>query len=163
VQGKGCHFPLLDENLRVPDNAPASTAGELPALIDPFIKADIQLLDYAVEDGKVVERFTKEQDSTKYLRANISIDLYHLNEGTLIRDRHELQVAIQHLAERIEELEEIRSRDGGLTDKQDAEYSGLINQIGELINSASRFSAFARACLSQNGNRGWNTEILLSV
>lgn len=36
VQGKGCYFPLVDETTRVPDNMPASTAGERPKLIDPW-------------------------------------------------------------------------------------------------------------------------------
>ncbi len=163
VQGKGCYFPLVLEDARVPDTQPAPTGKERPQLIDPCVKADVQLIDYAVEDGKVVERYKAAQNAAQHLRARISIELFHLNEGTLIRDRHELQVAIRHAANRIEELEAERESVGKLTEGQQEEYDRLINQIGETINSASRFSSFARACLRQNGDRGWNTELLMTA
>lgn len=163
VQGKGCYFPLIDENARVPDTAAAPTVGERPELIDPCIAADVQLLDYAVEDGKVVERFTTAQNQTRHRRAKTSIKLFHLNEGTLIRDRHDLYVAIRHSVRRIEELEAEREAHGTLNPKQEDEYDNLLNQIGDWINSAAPFSSFARACLKQNGDLGWNTYLLATT
>lgn len=163
IQGKGCYFPLIDEDARVTDAKPAPTDRERPQLIDPCVKADVGLLDYAVEDGKVVERFTLVQDMERHERAKVSIDLFHLNEGTLIRDRHELQVAIRHAANRIEDLETLRESAGPLSKKDQEEYDLFINQIGDLINSASRFSSFARACVRQGGDRGWNTELLITA
>ncbi len=160
VQGKGCYFPLVDENARIPDIAPASIAGEKPKLIDPCVASDIILLDYAVEDGKVVERFKAEEDAARFERAKVSVELFHLNEGTLIRDRHELFVAISHSVRRIEELENEREVSGHLTDKQTIEFDTLINEIADRINSSAPFSAFARSCLRQNGDLGWNSELL---
>jgi hypothetical protein len=139
VQGKGCYFPLLDEAARVPDNPPASTTTERPKLLDPCVASDVLLLDYAVED------------------------LFHLNEGTLIRDRHDLYVAIDHSVKRIEELEIQREATGTLTEKQSTEYDSLINQVADRINASAPFSAFSRACLRQNGDLGWNTELLAAV
>jgi hypothetical protein len=162
VQGKGCYFPLIDEAARVPDTTPASTAGEAPKLIDPCIASDVRLLDYAVEDGKVVERYGSE-DPIRFDRAKVSIELFHLNEGTLIRDRHDLYVAIDHSVKRIEELEAERAAAGLLSDKQDLEFDGLINQIADRINASAPFSAFARACLRQNGDLGWNSELLATA
>ena len=156
VQGKGSFFPLLDETKRVPDTTPASIGNEKPLLLDPCDGADVQLLDYAVEDGLVLP---KEGRPVQRQRAERSIELYHLNEGTLIRDRHELYVAIKYLVGQVERLlteEDLRQ----LTPKEEEEYDDLINQIADQINSASRFSTFARACLRQLGDRGWNTELL---
>jgi NAD dependent epimerase/dehydratase family enzyme len=97
------------------------------------------------------------------LRASVSIELFHLNEGTLIRDRRDLHVAIRHSANRIEELEAEREATGALTRKQQEEYDRLINLIGERINASAPFSSFARASLKQSGDRGWNTELLMTV
>jgi len=163
VQGKGCYFPLVDEAARVPDDIPASTTAERPKLVDPCVASDVLLLDYAVEDGKVVERHKVEQDAIRFERANVSIDLFHLNEGTLIRDRHDLYVAINHAVKRIEELELERESIGSLTDQQSVEFDLLINQVADRINASAPFSAFSRACLRQNGDLGWNTELLAAV
>lgn len=142
---------------------PASTAGERPQLIDPCVASDVRLLDYAIEDGKVVERYAAEQDATRFDRAKVSIELFHLNEGTLIRDRHDLYVAIDHSVKRIEELETELEVSGVLSDKQALEFDALINQIADRINASAPFSAFARACLRQNGDLGWNTELLATA
>lgn len=163
VQGKGCYFPLIDETTRIPDAAPASVAEERPKLIDPCVATDILLLDYAVEDGKVVERFKAEEDTTRFERAKVSVELFHLNEGTLIRDCHELFVAINHAVKRIEELESERQVSGELTHRQSIEFDALINQVADRINASAPFSAFARACLWQNGDLGWNSELLAAA
>lgn len=163
VQGKGCYFPLVDENTRVPDTNPASVSGERPQLIDPCVKSDVYLLDYAVEDGKIIERFSNLKDEHRHQRARISIELFHLNEGTLIRDRHDLYVAISHSASRIEEIERDLEINGVLTEKQQEEYDGLIDQIGNWINTSAPFAAFARASVQQGGDRGWNTQLLMSA
>ena len=163
IQGKGCYFPLVDEQARVPDTKPAPVNGERPQLIDPSVKADVQLLDYAVEDGKIVERIMASKDELRHHRAKVSIELFHLNEGTLIRDRHDLYVAISHSAKRIEELEADILMAGVLTAKQQDEYDRLIDQIGNWINASAPFSAFARASLQQGGDRGWNTQLLTSA
>ncbi|WP_156398872.1 hypothetical protein [Methylobacterium sp. Leaf469] len=162
VQGKGCRFPLIDEKARVPDVASASIAGESPKLIDPCIASDVLLLDYAVEDGLVVERHKKTENEKKFERAKVSIDLFHLNEGNLILDRHALYVAIDHWARQIEDLEKQRASDNW-TVKQEADYEELINRVGDHINAAAPFSAFTRACLKQKGDLGWNTQLLTTA
>ncbi|MBF0890406.1 hypothetical protein HKD28_03060 [Gluconobacter sp. LMG 1744] len=163
VQGKGCYFPLVDEAARVPDDTCASTTAERPKLVDPCVASDVLLLDYAVGDGKVVERHKVEQDAIRFERANVSIDLFHLNEGTLIRDRHDLYVSIEHAVKRIEKLEHERESIGRLTDQQSAEFDSLINEVADRINASAPFSAFSRACLRQKGDLGWNTELLTTV
>jgi uncharacterized protein (TIGR02646 family) len=161
VFGKGCHFPLLDENARVPDANPADVTPEKPKLIDPCVMADVRLLDYAVEFGKVVERYDRVSDAVRHDRAKISIELYHLNEGTLIRDRKDLQVAVTFISRQIESL--CRQREaGGLSAEQESEYDRLINQVSGYINATSRYSAFARACLLQQADLGCNKVLLVA-
>lgn len=64
---------------------------------------------------------------------------------------------------RIEELETEREAAGALSEKQALEFDGIINQIADRINASAPFSAFARACLRQNGDLGWNTELLATA
>ncbi len=83
------------------------------------------------------------------------------NEETLIRDRHDLHV-IRHAADQDREL---KPNAGGAVcscEKQQDDHDGLINLIGDRINASAPFSSFARACLRQQGNRGWNTELLMT-
>ncbi len=162
VCGKGCYFPLLDESTRVPDTEPHPINREKPKLLDPCIGADVQLLSYSVESGKIVERYRKDEHSTKHERARISIELYHLNDGTLIRDRRNLQVAIAFLGERVEQLSNLQ-RMGTISESQEAEYDSLLSQIASKISTSAPFCTFSRACLQQLGSLGWNDELLKSV
>ena len=162
VQGKGCYFPLQDESARVPDVVAASVAGERPTLIDPFNAADVKLLDYAVEHGKVIPRPSKLTNPAKWFRADQSIYLYHLNEGTLIQSRAEIYSSLVHLANIIDPL--FAKEDAGiLTDSEDANLTKALAQVGEVINSGASFSSFARACLLQMGDLGWNTELMVAA
>jgi len=163
VQGKGCYFPLINEDERVPDAVICATSRERPTLIDPCKKSDVSLLNYDVENGKVVEAVQLGENPEKFMRANTSIDLYHLNEGTLIRDRMELYVAITHFVDEVERLTKKMETVGTLCEDDERAYDAAIDQLGNFINSASPFSAFARACLRQRGDLGWNTELLVSA
>lgn len=161
VSGKGCYFPLREESTRA-SHAAADISGEEPRLLDPCIKSDVELLGYTVETGKIVEGPLQNDEPEDWLRANRSIDLYHLNEGSLILDRYELNVAIQHKFDEIEQLESDR-KNGEFDDRKKKRYKTLIDELGEIINSSSRYCTFARNSLSQRGDRGWNTKLLLST
>lgn len=111
----------------------------------------------------MVERYKVGENAVGHERAKVSIDLFHLNEGTLIRDRFNLFVAIGHWVRQIEDLEQERAQAGTLNPKQAHDYDELINRVAEHINGAAPFSRFARACLRQNGDLGWNTELLMAA
>lgn len=160
VDGKGTHFPLCDESKRVSDNPPSSIRNEKPLLLDPFDAADVMLLDYAVESGKAVEKYKESEHKVKYLRAKKSIELYHLNEGTLITQRSERGVALKTKADRIEELFSREENGEQLSDKESEELSQLQNEVANYVNATAEYSAFFRALLKQLGNRGWNDELL---
>ncbi|MBP0609742.1 MULTISPECIES: hypothetical protein [Burkholderia] len=160
VQGKGCYFPLLDEKARVPDVAPADISREEPELIDPCRAADVWLLSYAVEAGKIVSKYTVETNKRNHQRAECSIVLFHLNEGSLIRDRKDIQVALKNLSDRADKLFTRQAENGDLSDEDQQELSSCVELITQKITSSAPFSAFARACIYQLGDRGWNTELL---
>jgi uncharacterized protein (TIGR02646 family) len=164
VQGKGSFFPLLDETNRVPDDSlpPRDTRHERPVLIDPCNGADVMLLDYSIERGKVSERFTVDQNEIRFKRAKASIEFYHLNEGTLIKKRKGLQVRIERLAQRIDDLAQ-RQESTGLSAEQEREYGEVFHELSSLIGASAEFSAFARACINQRGNRGWTEALLISA
>lgn len=156
--GKSTFFPLLDESQRA--TAPGSLNGESPLLLDPFVATDVKLLDYSGADGKVVEKFTQAQDPVKYRRAHDSIDLYHLNEGSLIARRVELSAMLKEKGDKVEELFSKQDQGQALTPTEERELETLQNEIAGYINATSEFSAFCRACIQQRGNRGWNDELL---
>lgn len=160
VEGKGTYFPLVDEGKRVADTAPVSTNGEKPILLDPFEASDVLLLDYAVESGKVVEKFDKLAHETKHLRAKRSIEFYHLNDGTLITQRAERGVALRKMAQRIEDLFGRKEKGEQLTQEEDDELETLQNDVANYINSTAEYSMFFRSLLRQLGNRGWNDALL---
>lgn len=157
VQGKGSFFPLEDESKRAVE-ASSPLTQETPILLDPTIAADVMLLAYAVEDGKVVEASSTPTD-IRFRRARASIGLFHLNEGTLIRDRAELCVAINNRYNRIEELITKRDTDG-ISPEEESDLTRNIQELSDMITASARFSAFCRACLLQKGDRGWNTVLL---
>jgi hypothetical protein len=160
VDGKGTQFPLCDESKRVSDDLTASMRNEKPLLLDPFEAGDIMLLDYEVESGKAVEKYGEKENGLKHLRAKKSIELYHLNEGTIITQRAERGVALTAKAERIEELFSGEEAGEQLSDKEAEELNKLQNEVAGYVNATAEYSAFFRALLKQRGNRGWNEELL---
>lgn len=160
VEGKGTHFPLVDEARRVADDAPVSTKREKPMLLDPFEASDVLLLDYEVESGKAVEKYSEEQHEVKHRRAAKSIELYHLNEGTLIAQRAERGVVLKGKAARIEELFSRAENGDALSEEESEELESLQNEVASYVNATAEYSAFFRALLRQLGSRGWNDELL---
>ncbi len=160
IAGKGTHFPLVDEKMRVPDKGEASIRGEKPLLLDPFEATDVILLDYAIEAGKVVERYNEGKNPIKYLRAKKSIELYHLNEGTLITQRAERAVVLKKKAEDIEKLWSRAEAGEILSSGEEANLETLQNEVAGYINATAEYSAFFRSCLRQLGSRGWNDVLL---
>jgi hypothetical protein len=162
VEGKGIHFPLVDETKRVADETPTTIKDEKPLLLDPFEASDVLLLDYEVVSGKVVEKFSEEEHETKYRRAKKSIELYHLNEGTLLTQRAERGVAVGNMAKRIEVLFGRKENGEQLTQAEEEELENLQNDVANYICYSAEYSMFFRSLLRQLGSRGWN-DALLSV
>lgn len=87
--GKADHFPLCDETMRA--NTPTcDLENEQPILLDPLKATDVQLLQFK-PDGEAMARFSKDKHERKFMRADQSIRLYHLNHTDFIRCRIELR------------------------------------------------------------------------
>lgn len=128
--GKGCYFPLKDEESR------ARVAGaenqEEPVLLDPTVAKDCLLLCFDEDSGKPIPRFSKEADEWLHRRAAESIKYYHLDEGTWNADRADLMKDVNILCQRIEEA--------ARTDQ-----NTYVELLGELINYVSPYAEFSRA------------------
>ena len=161
IMGKGTYFPLEDPTKRASDQDPAKLAEERPLLIDPIILSDVCLLDYATASGKVLPRHKKEGSPNKNLRAEISIGLYHLNDGHLIKERFNIYASIEDKSKKIEKRLQ-KQEENTITPEEENELNDLINDISKLINTSASYSSFARKCLMENGDRGWNTELLMA-
>lgn len=116
VVGKGTYFPLRDESKRAVDKV--TEANEEPVLLDPTVPQDCRLLSFELSSGRPTPSVKKEDDEWRFLRADLSIDFYHLDEGTWNVARKDLidemvvlcdaliaaKTAIPHDAEVYEEL-----------------------------------------------------------
>jgi hypothetical protein len=86
--GKGSTFPLLKGGRRAcnPDD---DLADERHALLDPIDPHDAELIGFT-DDGSAVPEADRDLEVDEHERAEISIALYHLNHGRLLKRRAEL-------------------------------------------------------------------------
>lgn len=90
--GKGDRFPLVDETTRV--YVPGPLGGERPALLDPCAYGDWKLLGCQKENGKPCAASDHPEHK---IRADISIDVYHLHHEPTCKQRH--SAAVQMLSD----------------------------------------------------------------
>ena len=159
IRGKGTYFPLEDGRKRTSTFPPDKTGNEKPLLIDPTVPSDIELLSCATAFGKITPKFKEKQNKPKFLRAKISIELYHLNDGHLIRERFDIYSAIDSKSTRLDELI-TKEDDGGLLPDEESEKVSLWKELSDVVNSGSSYSFFAKKCLMEKWDRGWNMELL---
>ena len=89
VGGKADRFPLVDENRRVYRVGPIDQ--EEPILLDPCEYNDWQLLGCRKEDGHPCSATT---DAVEKLRAEESIEIYHLHHEPTCKRRHASAVSL---------------------------------------------------------------------
>ncbi len=140
MAGKGCYFPLRDEETRAKDRA--TEAREEPVLLDPVIAGDCRLLCFDSSSGAPVPRFTEEQDEWLYRRALDSIGYYHLHEGTWNYKRLELMFAVGILCDRI--LEAAANEEWGLFDE-------LVDELDPYLGHFAEFSSAATQAVLEKG------------
>ena len=97
VGGKGDRFPIRDEHHRARTEADPIAAEE-PDLLDPLDPNDPSLLFFE-NDGRVVPFIANIDDSRRFHRAEVSIQIYHLNHSKTKRARkwifNEIQLLIR--------------------------------------------------------------------
>ena len=89
VGGKQDHFPLADESRRCLEEHD-DVSREQPMLLDPTSQVDPTLLWFE-PDGRAVPRYDEACSQIFRARAEISIQLFHLNEVMVTSRRREVQ------------------------------------------------------------------------
>lgn len=87
--GKADRFPLIDEATRV--YTIGSVEGESPKLLDPCDLDDCELLGCRQENG---EPCPAGEEAIDKLRAEVSIEIYHLDRDSTCRQRHKIVVTL---------------------------------------------------------------------
>jgi hypothetical protein len=129
--GKGCYFPLRDEDRRA--QSAEQEPREDPVLLDPTIPQDCALLCFDDNSGKPIPRYRKEDDEWRHRRASESINYYHLDEGTWNGQRADLMRAVSILCERVL---------AAAAEDRD-EYDVLVGELVKCIGTHAEFSAAA--------------------
>ncbi len=153
--GKHDNFPLFNpEDRATPDHPDCSR--EQPLLLDPTIPEDPGLLWYE-PDGRAVPRYSKSKSERRYLRAEKSIELYHLNYRKTEEDRKKLYNKIRRL---ISEGDKLFPQADSDTVASSALSNVVIAPLLEFIKPTSDFSAAARAFLVGFKDRPWVEGVL---
>jgi hypothetical protein len=140
--GKGEEFPIWDESQRAwcPED---DCRNEQPLLIDPCDPADVALITFA-ENGEATERHSESAKPRLYKKAQLSIELYHLNHSDFVKARIEIR---DKLRQPIEDAQWYYQKlDTADVQTQNA-YKRAIQQLREACNERAPFSSFAVAML----------------
>jgi hypothetical protein len=134
---------------------------ESPLLLDPLVEGDPRLL-YFEDDGRVVPTFLQTPDVLASTRAEVSIELYHLNHALITRARKRLHDKVAIL---------VREGDACFSDGVEDERvrharHSVIERIYEVISSREQYSAASKAYLSrfkETSTRPWLEAVLGEV
>lgn len=140
--GKADHFPLVDEQFRA--NTPScDLESEQPVLLDPTKATDAQLIFFK-QDGEAIPRYSEDQHARKFLRADTSIMLYHLNHTDFVRARLELRDAIEEdVAAAKRYFNKLESGDAD----NDLAYEQAIRRLRQMQSKNAPYSSFCVAYL----------------
>lgn len=127
TEGKSCFFPLVSGSPHLTENGKEI---ELPMLLDPCKKEDVNLLTFHDSEAAPMSK-----DCIEAERATVSIELYHLNHKGFIRGRI-------HVLEGIKQL--IKSYDSKKLTEE-----GLIENLNGLIGYDKPYSATAIAYIKK--------------
>jgi uncharacterized protein (TIGR02646 family) len=134
--GKADHFPLIDPDKRAWTRSDP-LEDEEPELLDPCDALDPRRLTFKV-DGTA--SFGSPDDER---RARSSIEIYHLDEPRLTRERKAIAIAIDRKASRIKEL----VAKSQLTSEETKLLKEMIIDIVQMSEGSKRFCTAARCYL----------------
>ncbi len=140
VGGKADHFPLIDEAARAWTPA-CDCDEEQPLLLDPCKVSDVALITFK-DDGEAMPRFDEADKPRAYQRADISIELYNINNSTFVRARIELGEKINNLLKDAGRFF-IKLESGDAAHAHG--YERAIAQLLELTDERAQYSGFCKA------------------
>jgi len=139
--GKQCRFPLSCVSDRASKRAHSCDI-EVPCLLDPFVRTDAKLLTFLTNGKPVPASLDKSKDHD---RASVSIEVYHLDEKKINKDRQRLYQKIRRLVESISQNED----------------ENLKAELLSLAKSNAEYSSSARIYIRQyKPNHAWIEELL---
>jgi uncharacterized protein (TIGR02646 family) len=160
--GKWDHFPIKSGSVRAYQEDDNCDDEEI-LLLDPIDPHDWKLLTFR-PDGKPIP--AKASDTWEYIRAEVSIRLYHLDRKEFVDDRRSLAGKVQRL---VQYMETLRPK---ITDPRMRKlYKDQEKELLRVIDRDSEYSAaalaYARAEIykMERGHqvkREWIEEILIS-
>lgn len=142
VLGKHDHFPLVQEAFRIYSEFD-DCALEQPMLLDPTRRMDPKLLWFE-PDGRAVPRYDRDSDPVFHERAQISIQLLHLNEFRIRTQRREVHGDLLHI------VRSVHSHLAGMAQRNQIGQFALddpFRLIFKAIDSRAAHSSAARAML----------------
>jgi hypothetical protein len=138
--GKWDHFPLCQGSVRARLESDDFELEE-PELLDPIDPDDWKLLTFR-QDGYPTP--AKQPGTSEYQRAEISIEVYHLQCNELVNERRALAGEIQRL---VQDMERLRPRisDGAMRVLYKNKQKDLLRKISVEAEYSAAALAFARA------------------
>lgn len=133
--GKGNYFPIADENTRA--RIPGDERREIPMLLDPCVKKDVELLDFddAGNPCPIVLASIFDQE-----RVNISIRLYHLDHSELVEERKSLAL---NLEDAISDADYYFRKFASGEKEALGRFQAKLERIKSAMNVRTEFSLFA--------------------
>lgn len=141
--GKGAFFPL--RHGCIPATCQDNLDDEVFYLLDPINSNDSNLLFFN-DEGKAIPSVLEEDEPWNYQRAKVTIDIYHLNH-TPLKDAR--QVVWNLCQRKVDELKAI-NRKAYRSARDEERILRIREELSELINKDSEFSAVALACIEKN-------------
>lgn len=146
--GKGNLFPLFDETNR------ATTEGEEnnehPHLLDPCCAHDPALLDFLGGTGQATARYPAHE--RRKIRAETSIQLYHLNHSDLLEKRKKLAI---ELVDKIKAADRIFDRVDTGDNALDESYYTHVRDLKSAMSEEAELSSFARNVIMGQRDIHW--------
>jgi len=158
--GKRDQFPLAEGCQRACDPS-ANLEDEIPLLLDPTLAGDPILLTYS-EDGRVYPRFPK--NSLPGIRAEISIQVYDLNQVSKVEGRKPVWLDCSELAKRAK-----RALDQLLAAPPEAKlvakerFEDVCQDIQKRVLDSAEYSAMVRYCfrgMSRAMGEEWLSDLI---
>lgn len=147
IGGKGDYFPLVDESRRA--TIEGQEDNEQPLLLDPCCAHDPSLLDF-LEDGSPTAK--DPLHAQRKLRAEISIQLYHLNHSDLVEKRRRLAIDLNNKIESANRLyANVDTGDASI----DQSYNEHVRDLKMSMLEEAELSSFARKIIMGRQDLMW--------
>ncbi len=153
--GKADHFPLCDESRRA-KTPNCDTTREQPVLLDPCKLSDTTLLMFG-DNGEAIPRYSDTDHPKSFLRAEKSIELYHLNYRAFVTARTILKNQLDKL--RKEAAQSYKRLEDGDPDHA-AFWERSILSIHEMIDKKAPYSSFCKAYIDPYKNEEYLQGVL---